>query len=379
MNGGPGGGDAKGVDLFLLSFAALVLSLMLAAICVGATVLALRAPGMTIDQAPLSRGGASWWARCSFCSRCRCSSPSSLIWVDHRYGRIAFGGNYGISPRIVWTVAQPQIYIYALPAIALLAEVAPIFARRRPHPPQGTIMAGALTLMGVLGFGAYVQPVLYPQVTERFFYKAMVIGSVVPVLIVLLISLRVLGKDRPRLRAPLVFALAATLTVLAGTVAGALSTFNSLSLVGTTWQQGQYELVVIGGGLLGGFGALVLWGPKIWGRRPSELAASALGLLLFLMILLMAGGNLAAGLLDQPAGETNYVGRGGTGFFNVCVAAGAIARDDPHDRRRAASAPRVHQGRARGRRPVGGAHARVGDDLASPERQLLGAVARDQL
>jgi cytochrome c oxidase subunit 1 len=39
----------------------------------------------------------------------------------------------------------------------------------------------------------------------------------------------------------------------------------------------------------------------------------------------MAGGNLFAGLLDQPAAETNYVGRGGTGFFNVCVAAGAIA------------------------------------------------------
>ncbi len=325
MNGGPGGGDAKGVDLFLLSFAALVLSLMLAAICVGATVLALRAPGMTIDHAPLSAWGFMVGSLLLLLTLPVLLAELALMWVDHRYGRIAFGGNYGISPRIVWTVAQPQIYVYALPAIALLAEVAPIFARRRPDPPQGTIMAGALTLMGVLGFGAYVQPVLYPQVTERFFYKAMVIGSVVPVLIVLLISLRVLGKDRPRLRAPLVFALAATLTVLAGTVAGALSTFNSLSLVGTTWQQGQYELVVIGGGLLGGFGALVLWGPKIWGRRLSEIAASALGLLLFLTILLMAGGNLAAGLLDQPAGETNYVGRGGTGFFNVCVAAGAIS------------------------------------------------------
>ena len=39
----------------------------------------------------------------------------------------------------------------------------------------------------------------------------------------------------------------------------------------------------------------------------------------------MAGGNLAAGLLDQPAGEVNFVGEGGTGFFNVCVATGAIA------------------------------------------------------
>jgi len=177
----------------------------------------------------------------------------------------------------------------------------------------------------VLGFGAYLQPVLSPEVTDRGFYKVMVIGSVVPVLIVLLTSLRVLGKHRPTLRAPLLFALTATLLVLAGTVAGALSTFNSLELTGTTWQQGQYELVVIGAGLLGGFGALVLWGPKIWGRRVSELAASALAVLLFLCVALMAGGNLAAGLLDQPAGETNYVGRGGTGFFNACVAAGAIA------------------------------------------------------
>ena len=57
MNGGPGGGDAKGVDLFLVSFSALSLSLLLAAICVGATVLALRAPGMTIDQAPFGAWG----------------------------------------------------------------------------------------------------------------------------------------------------------------------------------------------------------------------------------------------------------------------------------------------------------------------------------
>lgn len=325
MNGGPGGGDAKGVDLFLVSFSALLLSLLLAAICVGATVLALRAPGMTIDQTPFGAWGFMVSSLLLILTLPVLLAGLVLMWVDHRYSRIAFGGNFGISPRIVWAVTQPQIYVYAIPAIALLAEVAPVFARRRTQPPQGTVLAGAITLMGVLGFGAYVQPVLYPQVTDRVFYKAMVIGSVIPVLVVFLISLRVLGRRQAALRAPLLYALMATLLVLAGTIAGALSTINSLELVGTTWQQGQYELVVIGAGLLGGFGMLVYWGPKIWGRRISELAASAFGVLLFLCIALMAGGNLFAGLLDQPAAETNYVGRGGTGFFNVCVAAGAVA------------------------------------------------------
>ena len=133
------------------------------------------------------------------------------MWVDHRYSRIAFSSNFGISPRIVWAVTQPQIYVYAIPAIALLAEVVPVFARRRTQPPQGTLLAGAITLMGVLGFGAYVQPVLYPQVTDRVFYKAMVDGSVIPVLVVFLISFRVLGRRQAALRAPLLYALMATL------------------------------------------------------------------------------------------------------------------------------------------------------------------------
>jgi heme/copper-type cytochrome/quinol oxidase subunit 1 len=324
MNGGPGGGDAKGVDLFLVSFSALVIALLLASICVGASVLALRAPGMTIDQTPFGAWGFMVSALLLLLTLPVLLAGLVLMWIDHRYGRIAFGGNFGIGPRIVWAVTQPQIYVYAIPAIAFLAEVAPVFARRRPQPPQGTVLAGAITLMGVLGFGAYVQPVLFPQVTDRVFYKVMVIGSVIPVLVVLLISLRALGR-RPAPRAPLLYALMATLLVLAGTVAGALSTFSRLELVGTTWQQGQYELVVIGAGLLGGFGMLVYWGPKIWGKRISELAASAFGVLLFLSLALMAAGNLAAGVVDQPAGETNFVGESGTGFFNVCVAAGAIA------------------------------------------------------
>ena len=324
MNGGPGGGDAKGVDLFLLSFIAVVLSLLLAAICVGATVLALRAPGMTTDRTPFASWGFMVGALMLLLTLPVLIANLLYMWVDHRYGRLGFGGNQGIGPRIAWTVTQPQIYIYALPALAVFAEVAPIFARRRPQPPSGTITVSALTAVGVLGFGAFAQPVLYPQVTERVFYKAMVIAVVVPILIVLLNSLRVI-KGRPQLRSPLLFALAATLVLLAGAAAGALSTFDDLELIGTTWQQGQFELVVLGGGLLGGLAALALWGPKIWGRLLSDLAASALAVLMTLTLLLMAGGNLAAGLLDQPAGEVNFVGEGGTGFFNVCVATGAIA------------------------------------------------------
>ena len=97
-----------------------------------------------------------------------------------------------------------------------------------------------------------------------------------------------------------------------------------------------------------------------------------------LTLLLMAGGNLAAGLLDQPAGEVNFVGEGGTGFFNVCVAAGAIALTILAIAAVLLLHPRLHQGRAGRRRPVGGPHARVGDHVTAAARQLHGSAATDR-
>ena len=44
MNGGPGGGRATGVDLWIVATAMVTLALVLGAICLATTVLALRRP-----------------------------------------------------------------------------------------------------------------------------------------------------------------------------------------------------------------------------------------------------------------------------------------------------------------------------------------------
>src|SRR4051812_16947412 len=53
MNGGPFGGSANGVDLWIVSLALVVASLMLALMCIGTTALALRTSGLTLERAPL--------------------------------------------------------------------------------------------------------------------------------------------------------------------------------------------------------------------------------------------------------------------------------------------------------------------------------------
>ena len=70
---------------------------------------------------------------------------------------------------------------------------------------------------------------------------------------------------------------------------------------------------------------LVYWGPKIWAAASPSWRPRAFGVLLFLCIALMAGGNLFAGLLDQPAAETNYVRSRRHGLLQRVRRGGAIA------------------------------------------------------
>ena len=196
--------------------------------------------------------------------------------------------------------------------------------------------------MGVLGFGAYVQPVLYPQVTDRVFYKAMVIGSVIPVLVVFLISLRVLGRRQAALRAPLLYALMATLLVLAGTIAGALSTFNSLEPRGhdvaarpvrarghRCRPSRRLRDARATGARRSGAAASPSWRP----RRSASCSSCA--------SLLMAGGNLFAGLLDQPAGRDELRRSRRHRLLQRLRRGGRDRGRDPHDRRHPASRSRA--------------------------------------
>src|SRR5687768_11502125 len=51
-DGGPGGGDPDAVDLWILSFGAMVLGLLIATASVVTTALAMRAPGVTLARTP---------------------------------------------------------------------------------------------------------------------------------------------------------------------------------------------------------------------------------------------------------------------------------------------------------------------------------------
>ncbi len=304
MNGGPGGGDVNGVDLFLVALALIAAALLVLAVCLGATIVTLRAPGMFLDEVPTLAWSVLVTAVVLLATLPVLVGLCIFLFVDHRYGsRSVFGGNLGVAGYLQWSIEQPQVFAYALPALGFVADVLPVSARVRQ--PMRPILLGAIALGGFAGLGAFAAAPFAPGGFDDAPYLALGIAGALAALLVLAIGALALRTGKPRLIAPIVWAVVTALMLLVGGAVGALTGWDGLNVVGTMYQTAQSDYVLLGG-LLGGLGALAYWGPKLWGRLLPSGPAMGLAVLGLLGVVLAAFPNVILGFLDQPSDSVAF-------------------------------------------------------------------------
>jgi heme/copper-type cytochrome/quinol oxidase subunit 1 len=337
-NGGPGGGKNRAVDLWILSFGLVLVSLLLAAVCLVTTLLALRTPGMSLGMVPMFAW--SWFVTGAVLLL---SLPVLVgiviyLYVDHHYGRQVFGGNEGIGTYIGWAFRQPASLVYALPVLGLLADAVPTFTRRRQ--PLAGMVRGAIGVAGLLAMGI-AGTSFDGRVDSRFVFIAVSVAAAVPVLVVLALVLQNLAGGVRKVSAPMVVSVLGGLLVLAAAAAGVLYPFEGLELVGTSFEAGQLHLA-LGAGLVGALAGATYWLPKLTGRLLPNGPAAGLGLLTALAGLLIGVGPIIGGFSSGSAQAANGILAAGAILGAVAVAAfallalrsqtaGASAGDDPFD------------------------------------------------
>ena len=303
LDGGPFGSDLDAVSLFVAGFIALLAALFVATVSVTTTVIALRAPGMTLRRTPLFSwsvlvGGSVWVLTLPVLA-----AMALLAYVDLHHGQQLLGGSDGLYARIAWAFWQPTLYAFAVPALGVIADVVPVFAQRR-HQRHKVAMV-LIGLFGALGFGAWAQlgvaidggasptPWLYDGV-----WIGVSVAAVVPVLGLLGLWTLTLGAGKPRMRGPMIVALPAGLLILVGVAAGIGTMVEDLDVAGTTWMTGQANAVLIGT-LLAGFAGLVFWAPKLYGKLVPEGLAGLAAVLVLLGALAYVVPDALSGVLDQ--------------------------------------------------------------------------------
>ncbi len=321
IDGGPGGGRTTGVNLWIASMGLIVLAILLAAVCLATTVLALRTNGMSLARTPLYAWSVAVAAILWILTLPVLFGELVLAYVDHRHAGQSFGNNAELFARIGWVLRNPTIYTLAVPVLGFLADV--IATSTRARLALRPVVQAAVGAFGIFGFGAFLvtssPDALRPPVVIAFG-----LGAVLPILAVVILAADGFRRGKPQLNPGLLHALAALLILLLGVGAGALGSIPALDTAGTIFDLGVSHAILLAS-VIASLGGIHWWATKI-GRQPAK---ETLGLLAPLVLALGSAvvviGDLGSGLAGKDgSAELRPDWTGGIEGLNVVVLIGTV-------------------------------------------------------
>ena len=330
-NGGPFGGEEDMVGLFVAAHGLVVIGLAAVALTLATTVLTSRAPGMRLERVPFFS-----WSVLVTSVGLLVFLPVVLgrviyLFVDHRNGRAIFGGNAGIDSWLGSAWTQPATYLFVIPAVGLLVELAPVVFGKRA--PMRLVGYAGLALIGVAALSAVSQRAhlvdwnddagsfIGELVLWAFFLGLPLLGTLIVLGLVSLIAKPSGGSGAPNVSSPLVFAFFGTGMILVGMLAGAANHLVDLGLVGTVFEEAALVYVAYGG-VLAGLGAIAYWTPVWTGRVIGDKQALGVAALGLVATVLASLPYVIVGFADQPGGSVTYSYDGPSGFWNLLVSVG---------------------------------------------------------
>lgn len=326
-NGGPGGGDERFVETYLLGLGLLLLGLVAVAVSVATTVLTRR-NGRRLSDVSVSAFSALVAAISLVLTLPVAIGTIAYLWVDFVNARVAFGGADLLDSWIGWIMREPQTLLFVAPALGVLADAAVRTSRSR-QPLRGVVLTG-VGIAATVVFGSITQRAHVFALGDTPFGTAQsfvpyALFNLVPLLaplIVILLSLLALRAGTPSLSAALVASFLGVGMVLTGMVGSAVMHIDSLGLVGTVFGEGALVYVVYGA-VLAAIGAVTMNLGSLTGRALPDVQVLLLALLGFGATVLASLPHYVAGFLDQPAGAaTGFDDAGFVGIANVVVALG---------------------------------------------------------
>lgn len=265
FGGAYGGADQEAVALSNVALGALVLALLLGTVCVIVTIISLRPRGMKLNRVPLF----------SF-SFLVAGSLALLTWPV-LLANVALAQVAQFGPDVVnetylsgvrWALDVPAVYILAIPALGIIGEIVPVFARRR-QAHYGVMLTG-LGLFGAFSFGAWAQPAFNIEVQEQLLFAFMAFLVVVPLLMLLGGWFgETMRRGQLWWRSPLLLALVSILLLSLGVLTGVLRVLNPVDIAPERAFLAQNSLVLTAAATAAVAG-LIYWVPKIYGGLFAE-------------------------------------------------------------------------------------------------------------
>ncbi|MFC2251751.1 cytochrome o ubiquinol oxidase subunit I [Labrys portucalensis] len=262
-----------GVDYYIWGLQVAGVGTLLSGVNLIATIVKLRAPGMTMMRMPVF----TWTALCTnvliVAAFPVLTAVLALLSLDRYVGTNFFtndlGGNPMMYVNLIWIWGHPEVYILILPAFGIFSEVTAAFCGKRLF--GYTSMVYATVVITILSYLVWLHHFFTmgsgASVNSFFGITTMVIS--IPTGAKIFNWLFTMYRGRIRFELPMMWTLAFMLTFVIGGMTGVLLAVppadfvlhNSLFLIA------HFHNVIIGGVLFGMFAGVNYWFPKVFGFR----------------------------------------------------------------------------------------------------------------
>jgi len=241
-----------------------------------ATIVTMRAPGMTYMRMPLFT-----WATFVTSVLILFAFPPLtinlfLLMFDRMFGtaffNVALGGNQVIYQHLFWIFGHPEVYILILPMFGVFSEIFATFSRKRLF--GYTAMVFATMLIAFLGFMVWAHHMftvgLGPVANAIFAVGTMAIA--VPTGIKIFNWLLTMWGGQVTINSAMLWALGFIPTFTIGGMTGVMlgSNVADYQYHDSYFVVGHFHYVIVGGTVFGIFAALHYWWPKMFGRVLNE-------------------------------------------------------------------------------------------------------------
>ena len=316
------------IDFWVMGLQILGVSSLAAAFNFITTIINMRAPGMTLMRMPMF----TWM---SFVVQFLVILAFPVITIalffllmDRFFGTTFYAIAAGADPllwqHLFWVFGHPEVYILILPAFGLVSEILPTFSKK---PLFGyNVMVYSGIMIGFLGFGVWAHHMFavgMGAVADSIF-SMMTMLIAIPTGVKIFNWIATMWAGEIRFTVPMKFAIALIAMFTIGGISGVMhsSPPADLQQTDTYFVVAHFHYVLFGGSIMGIFGGIYFYFPKMTGRLMSEKIGNWHFWLNFIGFNLTFFPMHFSGMLGMPRRIYTYDAGQGWELFNLLATAG---------------------------------------------------------
>jgi cytochrome c oxidase subunit 1 len=262
-----------GGDLWTLGLVVAGLSTTLGAVNFIATILCLRAPGMTMFRMPIFTWNVLFTSILVLPAFPVLTAALLALEADRKFGAHIYDAANGgplLWQHLFWFFGHPEVYIVALPFFGIVSEIIPVFSRK---PVFGYVgMVGATIAITMLSATVWAHHMFATGGVLLPFFSIMSFLIAIPTGVKFFNWIGTMWHGSLSFETPMLWSLGFMVTFLLGGLSGVLIASPPLDfhLTDSYFIVAHLHYVLFGTIIFATFGGFYFWWPKMTGRMLDE-------------------------------------------------------------------------------------------------------------